>query len=99
MAAGVSPEGQQLFLTITKTIEEVSWNGPNIVVMNQVTISPPYRPENCKGKNDSHALTHVRKIVEKHIKDQQMAPLEDNQQPPQVPAAATNSVPPQSPQA
>lgn len=93
MAAGVSPEGQQLFLAITKTIDEVTWNGPNIVVMNQVTISPPYKPENCKGNNDSQqAITHVRKIVEKHIKDQQVVASE---QASSVPNAS--SVPQQQP--
>uniref|UniRef100_T1J8D5 Rho GTPase-activating protein 21 n=1 Tax=Strigamia maritima TaxID=126957 RepID=T1J8D5_STRMM len=93
MSADVSPEGQQLFLTITKTIEEVAWNGPNIVVMNQVTISPPYKPENCKGAKDS-AVAHVKKIVEKYNKDQQVLAVEENQ------PAATNSVPQQpSPQA
>lgn len=72
MADGVTPEGQQLFLTITKTIEEVTWQGLNILVMNQVIITPPYGPENCKAKTkDCQALIHVRKIVEKHIKDQQ----------------------------
>ncbi|XP_023237767.1 LOW QUALITY PROTEIN: protein LSM12-like [Centruroides vittatus] len=72
ISSGVSQEGMKLFVAITKTISEVSWQGKNIVVMNQVTITPPYRPENCKGKTEGEALNHVRKIVEKHLKDQQM---------------------------
>lgn len=46
-------------------INEVTWQGKNIVVMNQVTITPPYRPENCKpvGKGDGDAVNHVRRIV------------------------------------
>ncbi|XP_026293853.1 protein LSM12 [Frankliniella occidentalis] len=69
LAAGVSPEGQKLFLTITKTINEATWQGPNIVVWNTVTISPPYTAENVKGATDSKAYLHIRKVVEKHTKD------------------------------
>uniref|UniRef100_A0A1B6GS47 Uncharacterized protein n=1 Tax=Cuerna arida TaxID=1464854 RepID=A0A1B6GS47_9HEMI len=71
LAAGVSPDGQKLFLTITKTISEVTWQGSNIVVLNQVTITPPYKPENVIGNADSKAYTHIKKVVEKHVKDQQ----------------------------
>ena len=45
------------------SIDEIVWNGENIVVMKEVTVTPPYRPENVKGKSDSKALNHVRKIV------------------------------------
>lgn len=69
--SGVSPAGQRLFLAIGKTIDEVVWNGENISVLKEVTIYPPYRPEDVKGNTDSQALKHVRKIVEKHIVDQQ----------------------------
>jgi len=69
--AGVPPAGQRLFLAIGKTIDDVVWNGENISVLKEVTIYPPYRPEDVKGNTDSQALKHVRKIVEKHIVDQQ----------------------------
>ncbi|KPP70330.1 protein LSM12-like [Scleropages formosus] len=65
---GVSVEGQQLFQTIHKTIKDCKWQEKNIVVMDDVIISPPYQVENCKGKEGS-ALSHVRKIVEKHFRD------------------------------
>ncbi|GFY48794.1 protein LSM12 homolog [Trichonephila inaurata madagascariensis] len=80
LTAGVGNEAVRLFLAITKTIAEVTWQGKNIVVMNQVTITPPYRPENCKpiGKGDGDAVNHVRRIVEKYFKDQAQA------QPPQT---------------
>ena len=45
------------------SIDEIVWNGENIVVMKEVTVTPPYRPENVKGKTDSKALNHVKKIV------------------------------------
>jgi len=68
---GVSPEGQRLFVAINKTIDEISWNGEDIVVMKNVRITPPYKPENVRGNMDSKALIHVRKIVEKHMKDRE----------------------------
>uniref|UniRef100_A0A3Q2WJQ4 LSM12 homolog b n=1 Tax=Haplochromis burtoni TaxID=8153 RepID=A0A3Q2WJQ4_HAPBU len=62
ISAGVSVEGQQLFQTIHKTIKDCKWQEKNIIVMDDVIISPPYQVENCKGKEGS-ALSHVRKIV------------------------------------
>lgn len=70
---GVTPAGQKLFQAICKTIDDVSWNGENIYVLKEITIYPPYKPENVKGIMDSKALKHVRKIVEKHISDQSLA--------------------------
>ncbi|TNN84862.1 Protein LSM12 A [Liparis tanakae] len=61
ISAGVSVEGQQLFQTIHKTIKDCKWQEKNIIVMDDVVISPPYQVENCKGKEGS-ALSHVRKI-------------------------------------
>ncbi|KAG8186129.1 hypothetical protein JTE90_022718 [Oedothorax gibbosus] len=75
LTSGVSNDGVKLFLAITKTIAEVTWQGKNIVVMNQVTIQPPYHPENCKaiGKGDGDAVNHVKRIVDKYFKDQAQA--------------------------
>lgn len=72
LKAGVSPEGQRLYVAINKTIDEVSWNGEDIIVMKNVKITPPYKPENVRGNMDSKALIHVRKIVEKHVKDREV---------------------------
>ena len=42
----------------------MKWDNQNIVVMDQVTIHPPYLIENCKSKDGGQqALQHVRKIV------------------------------------
>ncbi|XP_051987203.1 protein LSM12 homolog B [Xyrauchen texanus] len=68
ISAGVSVEGQQLFQTIHKTIKDCKWQEKNIIVMEDVVISPPYQVDNCKGR-ESSALSHVRKIVEKHFQD------------------------------
>uniref|UniRef100_A0A8C1X039 LSM12 homolog a n=1 Tax=Cyprinus carpio TaxID=7962 RepID=A0A8C1X039_CYPCA len=61
VSAGVSVEGQQLFQAIHKTIKDCKWQEKNIIVMDDVVISPPYQVDNCKGKEGS-ALSHVRKI-------------------------------------
>lgn len=44
------------------SIKDCKWQEKNIIVMDDVIISPPYQVENCKGKEGS-ALSHVRKIV------------------------------------
>lgn len=62
---GVTPEGQRAFNSIVKTLNEVRWNGKDIVVMDEVKIVPPYGPENCTGK-EGQLLNHVKKILQKH---------------------------------
>lgn len=65
LQAGVSPEGQKLFITISKTIKEITWSGPNIVVFDKITIIPPYKIENvqCSGNSDEKAFNHIKKVV------------------------------------
>lgn len=55
-------------LSSPSSIKDCKWQEKNIVVMEEVVITPPYQVENCKGKEGS-ALSHVRKIVEKHFRD------------------------------
>ncbi|ELU10334.1 hypothetical protein CAPTEDRAFT_176694 [Capitella teleta] len=68
---GVTPQAQKLFLVITKTINEVKWDGQDIVILDTVTIKPPYEVGNCSGKEGDNTLTHVRKIVDKFYRDQE----------------------------
>lgn len=49
-------------LIIANRLNEVRWNGKDIVVMDEVKIVPPYGPENCTGK-EGQLLSHVKKIV------------------------------------
>ena len=70
MASGVTLEGQKLFMAITKTIDECSWRGCDIVVLDQVTICPPYKSENVLGDETGKAYNHVKKIVDKYQKEQ-----------------------------
>lgn len=65
LQAGVSPEGQKLFIAISKTIQDITWNGANIVVFNNVTIRPPYKVDNVHGNTESGAYRHVKKVVRK----------------------------------
>jgi len=70
LSADASPDGRKIFLAITKTIDEVAWDGTDIVVLGEVRVSPPYKVENVKGDKEASAV-HVRKIVDKYWKDQQ----------------------------
>ncbi|XP_031629326.1 protein LSM12 homolog A [Contarinia nasturtii] len=69
--AGVSVDGQKLYMAISKTIKHIAWRGPNIIVFNDVTIKPPYKLEDVNGNPESRQLTYVKKIVEKFIADQE----------------------------
>ena len=47
-------------------INEVRWDGQNIIVMDQVTIHPPYSLDDCKSSSSTkalNALSHVKKLV------------------------------------
>lgn len=67
LKANVSEEAQNLFMWLAKmlTFEQVCWNGPDIVVFNDVYIRQPYKPENVEvtthGKQ--RELEYVRKLV------------------------------------
>ncbi|XP_077284245.1 LSM12 homolog a [Arctopsyche grandis] len=65
----VDPEGQQLFLAISKTITDVTWSGQNIQVFNHVHITPPYKVENIRGDPDSKQFVYIKKVVERHFKE------------------------------
>jgi len=68
---GVSPEGQQLFDFIRKTISECYWNGQNIEVLNEVEIKPPYEPTNCTGEERS--VTYLKSIIKKFYDENKTA--------------------------
>lgn len=68
LGTDVTPLAQHLYFTILKTLNEVSWDDKNIVVMNSVVISPPYTDTCCHGLNEkanNTAVEHVKKIVKK----------------------------------
>jgi len=47
--------------TFVSSISDVKWDKETIIVMNDVTIKPPYGVDNVEGKQS--AIAHVRKIV------------------------------------
>lgn len=61
---GVSKEAQDLFDAFSRTMP-ARWDGSSIIVADAVTISKPYRVEDCQAlvTGDSAALTRVRKVV------------------------------------
>lgn len=61
---GWMPARGNFDLLSSSSIKDCKWQEKNIVVMEEVVITPPYQVENCKGKEGS-ALSHVRKIVSK----------------------------------
>lgn len=69
----VSPIAQRLVNAITKTLAEVRWDRQNVIVMDVVTISPPYGVTDCRlneGQGSQvQALQHVQKLVGKFHKE------------------------------
>lgn len=63
-SCGMPTRGNFYLLSSPSSIKDCKWQEKNIVVMEEVVITPPYQVENCKGKEGS-ALSHVRKIVSK----------------------------------
>jgi len=58
---GVTPEGQLMFDVLDKTLP-CRWERDTIIVLNDVYVSAPYGPQDCKGPNPR--LTRVQKMVE-----------------------------------
>jgi len=70
IGVGVTPEGQRLMNYISKTISDCRWHDMNIVVLGEVTIKPPYGPEDLECVEGSKAIQHISKIVEKHCDEE-----------------------------
>lgn len=54
-----------MWLAKMLTCDQVCWNGPDIVVFNDVQIRPPYKPENVEANTHGkqREVEYVRKLV------------------------------------
>ncbi|KAL0056118.1 hypothetical protein WJX82_007910 [Trebouxia sp. C0006] len=57
---GVSNEAQQVFDALSKTMP-CHWKQQNIVILNEVELSPPYGLDNCSTEN-SHNVTTLERV-------------------------------------
>ncbi|KAL8860421.1 MAG: hypothetical protein Q9178_003080 [Gyalolechia marmorata] len=64
----VGKEAQDLFDGLSRTLP-TQWDGTNIVVMDSVVVSAPYRGEDCRAGNGvpAHTLNRVRKVVREKV--------------------------------
>ncbi|KAN0030173.1 hypothetical protein ACTA71_009934 [Dictyostelium dimigraforme] len=63
IGVGVTPEAQEIFNSISRTLP-CDWLGENIIVLNEVKISSPYNIENCTGPENSKSIERVKKVLE-----------------------------------
>lgn len=61
---GVTQEAQDVFDAFNRTMP-TRWDGSNIIVADAVSITAPYRVDDCRPlvAGDVAALNHVRKVV------------------------------------
>ncbi|KAL0023310.1 hypothetical protein WJX77_005660 [Trebouxia sp. C0004] len=57
---GVSNEAQQVFDALSKTMP-CHWKQQNIVILNEVELSPPYGLDNCSTEH-SHNVTTLERV-------------------------------------
>jgi len=62
---GVTREAQAIYDAFKRINIPVRWHNQEIIVLEHVIISAPYRPEDCKaGRDKQDSLGRVRKILE-----------------------------------
>jgi hypothetical protein len=63
LGRGVTVRAQRLFDALRKTMP-CRWDGECIIVLDEVTVPPPYSPESCTAKPSSQPLLHrVQKVL------------------------------------
>ncbi|XP_068157760.1 LSM12 homolog A [Drosophila tropicalis] len=78
--ADVSPEAQELYRAIAKQYgyNEVSWQGLNIQILNEVTISPPYRVDNVvSSSNNETSCNYIKRIIKQFFNTRPSPALEN----------------------
>ncbi|XP_017851051.1 LSM12 homolog A isoform X2 [Drosophila busckii] len=76
----VSPEAQELYRAIAKQLgyHEVSWQGRNIQILNEVTVSPPYRVDNVVSSSDNDTSCNYIKRIIKQFFNTRPVPSQEN---------------------
>lgn len=69
MGDGVTDTAQSLMSQISRLYPESEWNAKDIIVMGEITVSPPYQRENCRGPVNSKVLEIVQQTIEKFHKE------------------------------
>ncbi|KAL7745502.1 hypothetical protein ACLKA6_015496 [Drosophila palustris] len=96
--ADVSPEAQELYRAIAKQLgyNEVSWQGQNIQILNEVTVSPPYRVDNVVSSSDNDTSCNYIKRIIKQFFNTRPSPAQENTHAAASASSASTSVSPTS---
>ncbi|XP_034490557.1 LSM12 homolog A [Drosophila innubila] len=96
--ADVSPEAQELYRAIAKQLgyNEVSWQGQNIQILNEVTVSPPYRVDNVVSSSDNDTSCNYIKRIIKQFFNTRPSPSQENTHAGASASSASTSVSPTS---
>lgn len=64
IGVGVTRQAQQIFDALCKTLP-CRWDGQRIVVLDEIDISPPYSPQDCRSRHpeDTTAMARVKKVL------------------------------------
>jgi len=63
VGVGVTKEAQSIFDALSKTMP-CAWQGRTILVMDAVTVTPPYTPESCQARSgEGGALERIRRVL------------------------------------
>ncbi|XP_034098804.1 LSM12 homolog A [Drosophila nasuta] len=79
--ADVSPEAQELYRAIAKQLgyNEVSWQGQNIQILNEVTVSPPYRVDNVVSSSDNDtSCNYIKRIIKQFFNTRPSPSAQEN---------------------
>ncbi|XP_062141750.1 LSM12 homolog A [Drosophila sulfurigaster albostrigata] len=79
--AEVSPEAQELYRAIAKQLgyNEVSWQGQNIQILNEVTVSPPYRVDNVVSSSDNDtSCNYIKRIIKQFFNTRPSPSAQEN---------------------
>lgn len=62
---GVSPEGQIIFDLIFKTVPDTKWVGKDIVILDDIKVTPPYKIDNIITIHETQSVHLIERIVER----------------------------------